>query len=279
MRAATPDAPVSRTVVPAASSVAAAPAATQASDSPARAALESVLRAPITIGKLPQRLPDFARISALPLPARDTEPLAPVDVGTLVEVARGAKRMSSDYEKGQLLAQVAKRYVRSDSLRDAYLDAVFSMSSDYERSKAMIALLDRDSIPASHTAKVLRSAQLMSSDMSRSVVLRKISPSTFADTTVQRAYLGVISVMSSNTERANAITSLIKWGPLPSGVQLGVLKAIALMTSSTEKANVLLSFQEQQGTADPDVRRQFLKTAETLTSDSEYRRVMMSLMK
>ena len=249
-------------------------------DSAEQVALETMLRIPANVAPLPQRLPDFGRVSALPLPAaRDTEPLAPVDVATLVEVARGAKRMSSDYEKGQLLAQVAKRYVRSDSVRDAYLDAVFSMSSDYERSKALMALLDRDSIPASHTARVLRSAQLMSSDMSRAQVLKRISPSTFADTAVQRAYIGVIGVMTSNFERANAINTLIKWGPLPATVQLGILRAIAVMNSNTEKANVLMSFHEHQGIADAEVRRSFLKTAETLSSDSDYRRVMTALMR
>jgi beta-lactamase regulating signal transducer with metallopeptidase domain len=245
-----------------------------------RMSLDSLLRGATAVSKLPNRLPDIGRIASAPLRiVRDTEPLAPVDVDILVEVTRGVKRMTSDYEKGQLLAQVAKRYVRTDSLRDAYLAAVFSMTSDYERSKALIALLERDSIPATHTAKVLNAAAMMTSDVSRGVVLRKISPLTFADTTVQKAYLGVINAMTSNVERANAISSLVRQKGLSQGVQLALIRGISAITSNTDKANALLVFLESQGTADPVVRRSFLKSAETLTSDSDYRRVMTAMMR
>jgi hypothetical protein len=152
------------------------------------------------------------------------------------------------------------------------------MSSDFERGKALIALLDRDSIPASHTARILRAAQQMTSDVSRATVLRKISPATFADSTVQRAYLGVIGVMTSNVERANTIGALVKQPGLAPSVQLGLIRAITVINSNNEKANVLILFLEHQGTADADVRRAFLKSAETLSSDHDYRRVMTRLM-
>src|SRR5207237_707180 len=67
--------------------------------------------------------------SAIPALSRlhaDTEPPKYVDLETLIEVTKAAKRMTSDSEKGQLLALIAKRYQRSDALRDAYLDAVFT---------------------------------------------------------------------------------------------------------------------------------------------------------
>ena len=251
-----------------------------AADSPMRITLDSLLGTPATFAGLPQRTPMIGRVMAAPLRLKgDTEPVNPVDAATLVEVSRAAKRMSSDYEKGQLLAQVAKRYVRNDTLRDAYLDAVFTMSSDVEKGKALTALLERDSIPASHTAKVLRAAKQMSSDQSRGAVLRKISLATFADTAVQQAYVDVISAMTSDTERSTAITPMLKQQGLSQGIQLSLLRAIGLMTTSTEKANALIGFQTQQGTTDPVVRRAFLKSAESLTSDTDYRRVMMALMR
>ena len=254
------------------------------SDAPMRIALDSVLSMSSVVARLPDRIPNLtigtvgAAIVAPLRALRDTEP-KPVEVQTLVDVTRGAKRMTSDYEKGQLLGQVAKLYVRNDTLRDAYIDAVISMTSDYERSKALLALLERDSVPASHTVMVIRAAKMMSSDFSRAQVLRKISPATFADSTVQRAYVDLLGVMSSNTERANAIAPLVKSGPLTPNIQIGLLRAITALTGNTEKGNLLVAFFESQGTADPAVRRAFLKSAETLTSDSDYRRVMMALMR
>ena len=224
------------------------------------------LMGPTAVGDLPRARPD-------------TEPPPLVDVETLIEVTRATKKMTSDYEKGLMLAMIAKRYQRSDALRDAYLDAVMTMTSDYERTKALVALLDRDSLPASSTARVLRSASLMSSDMGRGSVLKRISASTFADTTVQRAYLDVIVAMSSDMERAAAIGTLVKQRPLTAQVQLALLRAMGPISSNTEKSAVLLLFVERQGIADESVRRAFFKTAEGLTSDHEYRKVMQAVVR
>jgi hypothetical protein len=221
-----------------------------------------------------------AQLPALTRFGRDTEPQPqPVDVATLIDVTRSVKRMSSDYEKTQLLNAVAKRYVRNDTLRDAYLDAVFSMSSDYDRSNALVKLLQKDSIPSYSTARVLRSAKGMTSDASRALVLKSISPSTFADTTVQRAYMDVITAMTSDYERSNAIGALIKTPQLSLPVQMGIIRATSAITSSNDKANVLILFHNKQGLADENVRRAFMRASETLTSDYDYRRVMQTLMR
>ena len=216
---------------------------------------------------------------------RDTEPVAqqqaqqPVDVATLLEVTRAAKRMTSDYEKGQLLSLIAKRYVRDDSLRDAYLEAAFTMTSDYERSNAIVALLKRDTIPSYSTARVLRSAKGMTSDASRAVVLKSVSPETFADTLVQRAYMEVITAMTSDYERSTAIGALIKAPKLSQAVQLGILRATTAISGNNDKANVLVLFLNRHGLADDTVRRAYMKAAETLTSDYDYRRVMTAVMR
>ena len=228
----------------------------------------------LEVPKLQARMPALSRFG------RDTEPQsAPVDVGTLIEVTRAAKRMTSDFEKGQLLAVIAKRYVRDDSLRDAYLDAAFTMTSDYERSNAIVALLKRDSIPSYSTAKVLRSAKGMSSDASRGIVLKAVSPETFADTSVQRAYMEVITSMTSDFERSQAISVLIKTPRLSQAVQLGILRATTAISGNNDKGNVLMLFVQRQGLADEVVRRSFMKAAETLSSDYDYRRVMMAVMR
>jgi beta-lactamase regulating signal transducer with metallopeptidase domain len=219
------------------------------------------------------RAPDFAKARL------DTIPPQPVDLQTLIEVTKALRKMTTDHEKGLMLAAVAKRYRSNDELRDAYIDVVFTMSSDHERSKALTALLERDSIPAASTARILRAATMMSSDYSRGMVLKSISPATFADSTVQRAYLDVITAMSSDIERGSAISSLVKQRPLTPVVQLGLLRAITAVSSSTTKANVLLLFHEQQGIAYEGVRRAFIKSAETLTSDYDYRRVMAAVIR
>lgn len=218
-------------------------------------------------------IPALSRIPA------DTEPLRPIDLETLIEVTKAAKSMTSDHEKGLLLQMIARRYVRSDALRDAYLDAVSTMTTDHERSQALIALLDRDSLPVSAAAQVLRSAAMMTSDMNKGKVLKRISPAVFADSAVQRAYLDAIVAMTSDFERGAAIGTLVRQRPLTPAVQVALLKSTIAMTSNTEKANVLLLFLEKQGIADETVKQSFFKTATTLTSDMDYRRVMTAVMR
>jgi beta-lactamase regulating signal transducer with metallopeptidase domain len=218
-------------------------------------------------------IPSLATTSSQP-PRLDTLPPVVVDMETLVAVTQALKTRTSDYDKGVMLAEIAKRYQSNDALREAYLDVVFSMTSDHERSKALLSLLSRDSMPASSTARILKSAALMTSDASRGTVLKSISPATLADTAVQRAYVSVIVAMTSDYERGQAIQSLLKQRPLTQGVQLALLRATAAITSSTEKGNVLALFIQRHGLADDTMRRAFLSAAESLTSDHDYRRVM-----
>lgn len=227
----------------------------------------------------PATLRGQSTIPALSRIPVDTEPLRPIDLETLIEVTKAAKSMTSDHEKGLLLQMIARRYVRSDALRDAYLDAVSTMTTDHERSLALIALLDRDSLPVSAAAQVLRSAAMMTSDMNKGKVLKRISPAVFADSAVQRAYLDAIVAMTSDFERGAAIGTLVRQRPLTPAVQVALLKSTIAMTSNTEKANVLLLFLEKQGIADETVKQSFFKTATTLTSDMEYRRVMTAVMR
>ena len=238
--------------------------------------LESLMQRVGTLS--PSMLRLQSAIPALPRVRTDTEPPRSVDLQTLIDVTKAAKRMSSDVEKGQLLQLIAKRWVHSDALRDAYLDAVSTMSSDMERSTALIALLDRDTLPLSAVAQVLRAASMMSSDMSKGAVLKRIAPATFSDSAVQRAYIEILALMSSDMERASAISTLLKQR-LTQAHQIALLRATVPISSNTEKSGVLLLFLDRQGIADDSVRRMFFKTAESLTSDMEYRRVMTAVMK
>lgn len=250
---------------------------------PATGLVESARSLESLMSRVGALSPSTLRVgSAIPALSRlraDTEPPTYVDLETLIEVTKAAKRMTSDSEKGQLLALIAKRYQRSDALRDAYLEAVFTMTSDMERGNALLALLDRDSLPLSAVAQVLKSTAMMTSDMNKGLVLKRISPAAFADSAVQRAYLDAIVAMTSDMERGSALATLAKQRSLAQPVQLALLNASAVISSNAEKSNFLILFLERQGLTDEKVRRAFFKTAETLTSDTEYRRIMTAVMK
>jgi beta-lactamase regulating signal transducer with metallopeptidase domain len=261
------------------STTAASQAPDAAAPAPARTVAAETAPLPSPSSMLVPRLVQTPALSRITLAWPDTDPLHPVDLETLIAVTNAAKRMTSDSEKGQLLALIAKRYQRNTELRDAYLEAVLTMTSDDERSKALLALLERDSLPRGAVAQVLRATAEMTSDMSKSTVLQRISPGIYADTAVQRAYLDAIVGMTSDTQRGAALGALIKQNALTAQMQLALLDAIVPMTSDSEKATTLTLFLERQGIADTSVRRAFFSAAETLTSDADYRRLMTAVMK
>ena len=66
--------------------------------------------------------PSTPRLTLTPLPPtglrfdrlRRTRGRIPPDLETLIAVARAARKLTSDYEKAELLITVAKNYVRDD---------------------------------------------------------------------------------------------------------------------------------------------------------------------
>jgi len=154
-----------------------------------------------------------------------------------------------------------------------------TMTSDDERGKALIALLERDSLPFNAVATVLDATAAMSSDATKGLVLQKIAPAAYADSAVQRAYLDAIVGMSSDTERGAALAVLLRRRTLTPAMQLALLDAIQPITSDNEKANALMLFLDNQAMQDARVRRAFIATAGTLTSDADYRRVISAVMK
>ena len=54
----------------------------------------------------------------------------------------------------------------------------------------------------------------------------------------------------------------------------GVLHSARKLSPNTEKSSVLLAVAETQWVSDPEIRETFVAVAKTLSSDSEYRRVV-----
>ncbi|MDB4875201.1 MAG: peptidase BlaR1 [Gemmatimonadetes bacterium] len=216
----------------------------------------------------------------VPAPLARLQQQTPPDRETLISVARAASKMTSDYEKAELLIVIAKYYVRDDELRTIYLDAVSSMTSDYERSRTLTPLLLKDSLPLNAVAQVVKIAAKMTSDNERAALIVTVATDNPDLTPAMRtALISATTSMSSDYDRGRALQAIAKRGGLSTGDVIGLINSAGGMTSSYAIANALVDVASRFPLSDPAVRKAYFKASESITSPSDYRRALAGVLK
>ena len=239
--------------------------------------------APGPVAVVPTAQNEDLRRALTPLPParqlefkRPTTGKAPPDLETLIAVTRAARKLTSDNDKAELLLTVAKYYVSDDELRTVYLDAVASMTSDYERTRTLKPLLLKDSLPMKAVAQVVRIAAMMTSDNDKAnLVVRTVMEHAALTPPIRAALIAAAATMTSDYERGRSIAAIARRGVLSSGEAIDLINAAKPMTSSDAKANALLIIAAHHSLDDAEVRRAYLRVAETISSAYDYRRAVV----
>jgi hypothetical protein len=198
------------------------------------------------------------------------------DLETLVAVARAAAGISSNNDKAELLLAVLERRVLNDSLQRTILRSASTISSSYERHRVLLAMLRQGIAPGSETV-FLRAAEGISGHHERAQVLAAYANGNgLSDASVRKAYLRAASSITSTHERTRLLALVIRLPEFDAAAAIDLLPAIKALTSSYEKANLLVALARRGVAGDPAVRAAFLSAVSTLSSSSEYRRVLES---
>jgi beta-lactamase regulating signal transducer with metallopeptidase domain len=204
----------------------------------------------------------------------------PPDRETLIAVLRQALKMTSDYDKAELLVAVAKHYTPDDEVRTAYLDAVMSMHSSYDQSRTLLPLLMKDDLPASSVAQIVKVVSRMSSDNDKASVLARVMNDRVVLTSgVRDAIIAAAGTIRSDNDRSRTLVAVAKGGELANAQLINLLGTVKAMSSGYEKANVLVAVSARYPLTDKTVRGAFLDAAESISSGSDYRRVMTGLLR
>lgn len=202
------------------------------------------------------------------------------DRETLIAVLRQAVKMTSDYDRAELLLVVAKHYTPDDEVRTAYLDAVSAMHSSYDQARVLLPLFLKDDFPAPAIAQVVKVASRLSSDNDKaSIFVRVLNDRAPIASGVRDAIIAGAGTIRSSSERARTLVAVVKAGELSNQQLIDLLGATKGMTSSNDKANVLLGVAARHQLTDKAVRTAFLESAESILSASDYRRVMTGLLR
>ena len=227
-------------------------------------------------------------------------------------LAQLGKNVKSDFEKSRILQRVGVNYLQNSKLTDDYLAAVNSMSSDFEKSRVLSHLLDNSKLSAASFSLVLQAVADISSDFEQSKILQKVLTKPDLTAQAHKEAIGVlrsvnsdfekakvlldlaskpeylqqnlnemlvsVEAIKSDFERSRVLNKIITAPKLTTKQQLQVLPVIANMNSDFEKSRVLQNIKTKLPMSNNEVRTEYIKTAKTIRSDFEYRRVTDGLL-
>jgi hypothetical protein len=238
--------------------------------------------------------------------------VAHLDTNTVQPILqRLGQRMTSDYDRRQVLEHVASHVALDQKGTSAYAQAMATMKSDYDQRQALSALVrssgvavDADAMGAAVThmkssydkrmvlADMLKSGPLgfdskksvlvavatMKSDYDRGQVLSDYVKAFGVESALRQPFFAAVKTMQSDFERRRVLTAVAKKGGVSPDVQQAAFDVVSMMSSDYDRAEVLLAFLGTQG-VDSSNRPAFVSAAERLKSSYDQNRVLAALVR
>jgi len=223
-------------------------------------------------------------------------------------LARIGERMTSDYDRRQVLQHIASRVTLDESGAAAYIQAMATMTSDYDQRQALEALMQsgasvdgnaiagavdhikssydkrlvlnqaigRGSLTVESKRSLLAGAAGMKSDYDRGQVLTSYVQRYGVEPAVREPFFAAVKAIKSDYERRRVLTEVAKKDGGNREIQQAAFDTVSQMSSDYDRAEILLAFVSAQG-IDSASRPAFVSAAERLTSSYDQNRVLAAL--
>jgi len=194
--------------------------------------------------------------------------------GVVPVFQRVAQRMTSDYDRRQVLEHVARHVKLDQRGASAYVQAMAAMKSDYDQRQALNALtksgagLDGDA--------AFQAVSHMRSSYDKRMVLGEIIERGNLSVETRRALLKSVAEMQSDYDRRQVLTAYLKKLAVDAPVRDAFFAAVDAMRSDYDRAEILLAFIGGRG-VDSTTRAPFVASAERLRSSYDQNRVLSAL--
>jgi hypothetical protein len=180
--------------------------------------------------------------------------------------------IKGDYERAQLLLQVANVFLNNRELLTDYVAAASKINSDYEKSRVLSAAITRADLNKEALAIIAQTAAAIGSDYEKASLLIKAAGRFQNDRDLRAAWLKAVATIRSDYEHHRALKGALKTSDLSTEALSGLVESAATMQSDYEKASFLLEavalYRE-----DGRLRTAFMNTAKTIGSEYERGRV------
>ena len=225
-------------------------------------------------------------------------------------LARIGERMTSDYDRRQVLQHIASRVTLDESGAAAYIQAMATMKSDYDQRQALEALMQsgasvdgnaiagavdhikssydkrivlnqaigRGSLTVESKRSLLAGAAGMKSDYDRGQVLTSYVQRYGVEPAVRDPFFAAVRGIKSDYERRRVLTEVAKKDGGNREIQQAAFDTVSQMSSDYDRAEILLAFVSAQG-VDSASRPAFVSAAERLKSSYDQNRVLAALVR
>jgi hypothetical protein len=196
--------------------------------------------------------------------------------GVVPVFQRVGQRMTSDYDRRQVLEHVASRVKLDQRGASAYVQAMAAMKSDYDQRLALNALTNSGAGLDGDAA--FQAVSHMKSSYDKRMVLTEIIQRGNLSTETRRALLKSVAEMQSDYDRRQVLAAYVQKLAVDAPVRNAFFGAVDAMRSDYDRAEILLALLGARA-VDSGTRAALVTSAERLRSSYDQNRVLAALAK
>ena len=178
----------------------------------------------------------------------------------------------SDYERAQMLVQIAPVFLGDKNLTADYFDATSRIKSDYEHARVLSGALKQIRLSKDALIAIAQSAASIESDYEKASLLIKGADRYQGDLSSRMEWLHAVRTIGSDYEHHRVLSGALKPNVISIEALSDLVRSAARMHSDYEKASFLIEAMSLYR-GDAQLRAAFLETARTIGSEYERGRV------
>jgi len=195
-----------------------------------------------------------------------------------VSLLKSVKKLTSNTEMGSILRTINSINLKNQGVNEAYFLSVRSMTSNTEAGSVLRYTIKTHYLNEESWIQLLDETGRLSSNTEMASVL--ITASKFMpydEESVINAFFSAVNRFSSNTDHGRVLREVIANEHLNEFTCYKILESVKNMTSNTEKSSVMIKVSQTKFIKYPEIRKLYKNTARSLTSNSDYRRVIEAI--
>lgn len=199
-----------------------------------------------------------------------------MDARAYTRLFASVSQMSSNTEAGSVLRVAASRMPKSPQIYQGYFQAVQSLSSNTETASVLESFITSHPLNEANAKAYFATVRQMSSSSGMGQALRDVADKINNQKALVEDYNETVKRLSSSSEAGACLRSFIKYNHEEYSLVVA-LAAASYLSSNSEKGSVLSEAAPYIQKGPNKAREAYKTTANTLSSDSEFRRVMQEL--
>ena len=199
-----------------------------------------------------------------------TPGVSPQDLKTAIHNASNS--IVSDYERAQMLLQVAPVFLNNKDLVPDYFEATSRIKSSYEHARVLTGALKHPDLTKDALIAIAQSAAAIQSDYEKASLLIKGAERYQGDLSSRMEWLHAVRTIGSDYEHHRVLSGALKPNAISIEALSDLVRSAARMRSDYEKASFLIEAMSLYR-GDAQLRAAFLETARTIGSEYERGRV------